>query len=318
MNDLKSLKLQTVQLRQLLERAGEDSLTHMQLAGRLETIENRLAEARLLPGNLFSKELIELPRAAIFLRGSGVQGSEGIRPSLAGQALINYEGMFVEQALHDERETAKAAGRQRRPNGTPLPKLLFTGTPRGSFGLEFTPQFSEETSTANLHAQSLENVANALTLVAESDSEDDYATLSKIPQRVLPYLKRFFSELSKCDAELRLAFSNKPAKLIASENIKKAAERLDRQVIVDDVDILGVFRGVTRETGHFDLRQNEGAVVSGFVADELTEEDVERIHGLTNRQCKFRVQRTTIAKIPGAVNYTYILLDAEQILDSTN
>lgn len=310
MNDLTFLKLQSVQLRQLLDRAGEGSVTHMQLAVRLEAIENRLAEANKLPGNLFTKETIDLPRAALFLRGSLVQGSEGIRPSLAGHALIQYEGMFVEQALHDEREAAKADGRQRRPRGAPLPKLLFTGTPRGSFGLEFTPQIPEDASFAYLHAQSLENVANALTRVAENDSEDVNTTLSNIPQRVIPYLKRFFSELAKCDAELRLAFSNKPSTMLGSENIKKAAERLDRQVVVDDISIDGVFRGVTRETGHFDLRPNEGMVISGFIADELTEEDVERIDKLTNKPCKSRIERTTITKIPGSVNYTYVLLDA--------
>lgn len=58
-------------------------------------------------GSLLPKESVVLPRAAIFLRGGGVQDSAGIRPSLAGEALIQYEKMFTEQAIHDEREAAK-------------------------------------------------------------------------------------------------------------------------------------------------------------------------------------------------------------------
>lgn len=43
---------------------------------------------------------------AFFKRGSGVQGSEGISPSLAVEALVQYKKIYAEQAMHDERVTA--------------------------------------------------------------------------------------------------------------------------------------------------------------------------------------------------------------------
>ena len=109
----------------------------------------------------------------------------GIHAALAGEALIQYERMFVEQALHDEREAARKAGRQRRRLGTAPPSLLLTGTPRGSFGLEFVAEPTEGGTLLNIHAQSLRNVAEALARVAESTSESLEATVDR---RQLPFL----------------------------------------------------------------------------------------------------------------------------------
>lgn len=310
-NNLTFLKVQALELRRLLESAGDDPILGPQLRDRLADAEKELQAAQQQNGDLFPPDYFELPRAALFLKGGGVQESEGIRPGLAGEALIQYEKMFIEQAMHDEREAARSAGRQRRPRGAPTPGLWFTGTHRGSFGLEFVPQPTEERSLLEVHAQSLRNVAEVLVRVSAGEAKSLDEAIQPIPSRMLQPLKRFLKTLADYGAELRLAFHDRPSHSIAAGQIKKAAERLERDVSEEEVKLHGTFRGITLESGHFDLRTDTGEVITGTVADHLTEDDLERIAGLINKPCTAHLQKTTIRNISGSSSSTFVLLGAE-------
>jgi hypothetical protein len=309
-NDPTFLQTQVLELRRLLDRAGDDPMLAPQLRERLDVMERELEESRRVPGSLLPREPVNLARAAIFLRGGGVEDSLGIRAALAGEALIQYERMFIEQALHDEREAARQAGRQRRRRGTAAPGLLLTGTPRGSFGLEFVAQPTDGGTLLGIHAQSLRHVAEALTRVAGSTSESLEMTIASIPARVLPPLRNFLTALASHGAELRLAFPDLPARTPPAGQLQNASELLEREVKQEVIDILGVFCGVTRESGMFDLKTREGEVITGTVADELVEEDLERIDALTNQECVASLQKTTFRRVMGPATATYVLLDA--------
>ena len=168
MNDRSFLKDQAAQIRRLLDEAADDPVLIPQLQQRLQAVEHELEATEATPTTLFPIETA-LPKVALFIKGAGVRESDGIRPALAGEALIQYERMFIEQSLHDERAAARAAGRTRRRRGSPTPTLLFTGTPRGSFGLEFVPQESGDDALLPVHAQTLKNVASALMRVSIAD-----------------------------------------------------------------------------------------------------------------------------------------------------
>ena len=188
--------------------------------------------------------------------------------------------------------------------------MLFTGTPRGSFGFEFLPQFRDDDLLTGVHAQSLVNVAEALTRVAESDANSLDRVVSEMPPRVLQPLKQFLKTLAQYEAELRLAFHDRPSRSLSAMQVKSAADLLDRDVEQESSSIEGVFRGVTRDSGVFDLRRENGSVITGTVADQLTEDDLERIDRLTNKPCVAEIQETTIRKIGGAKTTSYVLLDA--------
>lgn len=315
MNEATFAQIQIIELQRLIEQAGDDPILVPQLQQRVAELNNDLARIRREPGSLLPKDELLLPRTAIFMRGEGVQGSTGIRPALAGEALIQYERMFVEQALHDEREAAKFAGRQRRPRGASKPGLLFTGTPRGSFGLEFVPQAKDET-TASVHARSLVNVAEALTAVA-SDTESLDQSIAGIPPRVLQPMKQFLKTLAYHGAELRLAFSDKPSRSLSVEQVKVASERLEREVEQVSFSKAGIFRGVTFESGVFDLLSSNGELITGVVADELAEEDLERFAEFTNKQCVVDLQSTIVNTLTGPGTPKYVLLDVRPATEPT-
>jgi hypothetical protein len=301
------LQIQSIELQRLLDSVGDDPILAPQLRERLAEVQ----DARQEKGRLFSKANVVLPRVAIFLRGAAVEGSDGIRASLAGEALIQYEKMFVQQALHDEREAAKNAGRQRRKRGASSPELLFTNTPRGSFGLEFSPRQTDEQSLLVTHGQSLRHVADAIVKVIRSDDHSLEDAIRAVPARVLQPLRQFLKTLSQHGAELRLALPDAPSVAISAEEISGASERLEREVTQETIKIRGVFRGVTRESGVFDIRLSDGSVITGTVADDLTEDDLERIDVLTNQQCIAELQKTTVNKITGVSTPSHVLLDAK-------
>ena len=192
MNDLAFKQMQVAHLRRLLGESPGNPVIRRQLESRLATAESELAEASSIPGNLLGKEFNTTPTGAIFLSGGGV-GENGVRSKLAGEAIIAFEGMFVAQAMHDERIRA---GKTRRPKGSKRPELLLVGTPSGSFGLEFMPQSVDEQLDATLHSRSLEIVADLLVSVAENSNGriDDH--LSNAAPGVVPHLKNFLGVLA--------------------------------------------------------------------------------------------------------------------------
>lgn len=305
-SDVRFLKAQAVRLRELLDQADNDPILSPQLERRLEEVEEALKVATTNEG-LFPEEEVQPPRIALFFRGKGVKGSEGIRSNLAGEMLIQYEKMFVEQALHDERLAARGAGRTRRRRGSEPPRLFFTGTPRGSFGLEFVPQQSEEMSQRSVHAQALKEIADAIVRISEDDNSRD--SLEEIPASVLRPMTRFFKVLSQNEVELRLAFSDATSRKISASRIKETTERLERELKTEDLEIPGVFRGLTRETTLFDFLPDDRQLIDGTMSDSLTEEDFDRISELTNKRCIAKLQKTTYRKIDGSERVKYLLLD---------
>jgi hypothetical protein len=312
MNDQTYLQIQAAELQRLLDTSRDDPILGPQLQDRLAEVRGMLQAARQQPGTLLPKEMPSLPRAAIFLRGRDVQESTGIRPSLAGEILIQYEKMYTEQALHDERVAARTEGRQRRPRGALTPELLFTGTPRGSFGLEFVPQFRDDDSLGEVHSNALVHVGEALARVAGGNVSDLKAVVTEIPPRVLGPLKQFLRILAQYEAELRLAFEDRPSQSLSASQIQNAADLLERDIEEQKIRIQGIFRGVTLDSGNFDLRINDETFITGIVADQLTEEDLERINRLTNGRCEADLQKTIFRSIGGGETVRYVLLDAQE------
>ncbi len=302
-------EVQIAELQRLRAIAGEDPVLKPQLDERIKELEGRIALQKAVNGTLLPTDY-SLPRAAIFLSGGGVSGQRGIHPILAGEALIQYDKMFIEQALYDERNAARSAGRQRRLRGTPMPGLLFTGTPRGSFGLEFVPMPVAEGQQIASHSKSLHNVANSLVRLANSDPDSFEKEVERTPSRVLQPMIKFLKTVAEYGANVRLAFDDQSSNVLSNEKIKQTAERLDKDVHQEQLDVTGVFRGVTHETGYFDLKVNDD-VLSGYVADDLTEDDIERLDKLLNKTCVAELQKTTVSRISGSPYVSYVLINAK-------
>jgi hypothetical protein len=308
MKDRTFQQVDAMELRRLLDAAGDDPILAPQLKDRLDEAERALAEEAPT-----SPQESPLPRTAIFLRGGGVQDSVGVRPTLAGEALIRYERMFVEQAIHDERMMAKDAGRNGRPRGSPAPELLFVGTPRGSFGLEFVPQTPDDPVLREIHVRALTSITDTLERLASSDSSTIDEIIRNIPSSVLRPMKLFMSTLAQYGAELRLAVQGKTTKSLSADQITATVARLDREVIEETVTLLGELRGVTLESGYFDFVTRDSEVISGTVSNEIRPDELVRIHQLTNSPSVATCLKTTVRLVSGDGKTSYTLLGARPV-----
>lgn len=312
MNEQTFHQTQVIELERLYEDAKDNPILGYQLKQRLDEA-RRARDSASSDGTLFPKVQPELPRTAIFLRGDSVEGNLGIRPSLAGEAMIQYEKMFAEQAIVDEREAAKRVGRRRRPKGANRPSLLLTATPRGSFGMEFVPRVSSQDDEGMLavHAESLQNITSSIEAITNESSFEE--SLEAVPPSVLHPLKQFLGVLANHGAELRIAFPDRTAFIVTSNAVAGAFDRLSREVTQDTSTFKGIFRGLTWESGMFDLKLESGDVITGQVSDELTEPDLERLSELQNMSCSAEIQVTTMRRLGKPDTTSYVLLTASAV-----
>jgi hypothetical protein len=313
MTDLSFWQNQVVRLGKLVDLAADDVFMRPVLETRLELAKKNLEDATRQKDSLLPKAHTELPRAAMFISGRSVSESGGIPATLAGRALIDYEAMFVEQALHDERADAKTRGGQRRPKGAVRPTLLFTGTPRGSFGLEFVPQPAPDETNLPVHAATLGNVADSIIRVVENATNGLDDALQATPRGVIRPLQSLLKVLSTGGADLRLAFPDKPSKSLSADAIMLASQRLEKHVHVAETDVHGILRGITYESGHFDLKADSGITITGYVDEGLGEENLNQISSLTNTPCVAKLEVTTVTKITSEKSVRYVLLSAKKM-----
>lgn len=309
MSDKTFLRVQLVQLRQLLDMAGDDPIMRPQLTDRIGNLEEELRKLEQSGGRLFSDEPVSPVRVALFMSGGGVNGTESIKSSLACEALREYEQIYVEQAMHDERDLL---GRQRRKRGSAKPELWFTGTPRGSFGLEFVPSNTSDPESAGTRIASLRNVADLLSRIT-SQTFDWSKELESVPPRVLTHVKKFFKTLADHDIELKIAFSDQPARKIAKEQIHRVSNLFEKEVFEQIEYAKGTYRGLARETFDFNFVKTDGTVIAGKAADDLTEDDFDRFEQLLNKSCKAELQKIEYRQQGGTqTRVKYVLIDLSQ------
>ena len=295
-------------LARLLEGADPESTLAIQLRERLQDVRRNVGEEA-------QSTRAQPLRGAFFLRGDAVEGIEGIDSRLAGEALKQFARMFEQQAVLDERTVARAeAGRQRRPKGSSQPKLLLTDTPRGSFGFEFMPQ-SRDADLLELHGQTIVRVTEMIIGVAESQNGTSEVLQDDIPAELLAALKAFFKSLAQHKVGLRLATSTGVERQFDIRQVHEAAVRLDRSVTERFEVIRGVFRGVTLNTGDFNLTSEDDEQIAGTADDDLGEDTLKRFNQLLDQQCDAEVLRRTVHRLGGSGESTFKLLEVLPVED---
>jgi len=318
MSNLEFIQIQVLERERLLRDAGDSRLVRSQLTERLNAARGALENALKDPGNLFPTEVLSLARVAIFLRGDSIENG-GIRPAFAAAVLTQYERMFVAQALHDEREAALRAGRQRRRRGSKQPELRFVGTPTGSFGLEFTPLPCEDKATNESRSAAIGRLVDAIAAVGESDDESLEGALKPIPAGVIQQLPAFFTTLASYHAQLRVSSTVGASVVLDTGQIERTALRLDRNIVESEETLPGMFRGATLDSGQFDFAADDGQLISGVVDEAYSEEELTGLLEYVNVRCIARFRKTAIKSPTGLSAPTYVLtsiapIDTQKVL----
>jgi hypothetical protein len=245
------------------------------------------------------------PRTVLFFSGEPVLGSLGIDANFAGQVLIPFQSMVMTDYAHRHHGIVGSRGRR---TGESQSRLLLTGLPRGSFGLELTKAEGDELFEDDQLADTLAHVTRLVEASARSD-EDFAAELDDAAPRVIQNLRDFLGVVSKANASLTLESGDTRCSL-SPEVAADAFERVSGTLTKDEeIEVPGVFRGVLLDSWRYDFNDENGHKLSGRLDDDLgVESVVDWNREYFDRPCVARLLKTTVVFKNGRVRTTYRLL----------
>ncbi len=275
--------------------AGDHPIMSISFAEREQEL---LEEISALP--LGTKEA----RTVLFFSGEPVQGSIGIDAGFAGRVLEPFQSMVMADYAH--RWHGMVGSRGPRPCEAQS-RLLLTGLPRGSFGLELAKADNDELFEEEQLSDTLVHVTKLVEAAARSD--EDFATeLDETAPRVIQNLRGFLEVIANGKAGLRLETGDlrcsvDPIQANAAFNRVAATTTKD-----ETIKIPGTFRGVTLDTWKFNFVTEENERIDGKIDTNLTEEKVVSLnHEFFNKRCLASLLKTTVHFKNGRDRTTYTL-----------
>lgn len=295
------LKVQLLETKRLKELAGDHPLMSVAFAEREQELQEKV---NALP--IGAKEA----RTVLFFSGAPVQGSMGIDAGFAGRVLDPFQNMV--KADYADRWHGVLGSRGRRFGETES-RLLLTGLPRGSFGLELTRAESDQLFEEGQLADTLTHIIRLVEAAAKSD-EDFAAQLDDTAPRVVQNLRIFLEVVAKGKAGLRLEsgdFRCEMNQLQAMEAFNRVADTISNE---EDVEVAGVLKGVLLESWRYDFVTLDGHTMGGKIDQSLSDEQVIALSKtFFNEQCVALLLKTSVLFKNGRVRTTYTLKDLKTL-----
>lgn len=297
------LKVQLLETQRLKELVGDHPLMSVAFAEREQELQESIAA---LP--LGDKEA----RTVLFFSGEPVQGSFGIDAGFASRVLGPFQNMVMADYADRWHGTVGSRGRRLGENRS---RLLLTGLPRGSFGLELT-RADDELFEDDRLPDTLAHITRLVASAARSD-EDFAAELDETAPRVVQNLREFLEAVAKGKAGLRLEsgdFQCAMDPLEANEAFNRVAETV---TTTEDLKASGVFKGVLLDSWKYDFVIDEHHSVGGKIGEDLTEEKVIALNQqFFNLRCLASLLKTTVRFRNGRIRTTYMLQELEALSEA--
>jgi hypothetical protein len=300
------LKVQLLETQRLKYMVGDHPLMSVALAQRERELCEQLAA--IPPGGKES-------RAVLFFCGEPVHGSMGIDASFASRVLEPFQNMV--RADYADRWHGGVSNRGRR-HGEAQSRLMLTGLPRGSFGLELSRVENGDLFVDGELADTLAHVTRLVAAAACSD-EDFAAELDETAPRVVHNLRIFLDVIAKGRAGLRLEsgdFRCEMSPVQASDAYSRVAATTTAE---QTVTFYGVLKGVLLESWRFNFATDHDDIIAGKIDESMTEEQVIALNQeFFNRPCRATLIQTTVGFRNGRVRSSYRLTGVEAIAAPSN
>lgn len=256
-------------------------------------------------------ELAQLPaggaeaRTVLFFSGKPVYGSTGIDAKFATDVLSPFLEMVKTEYSATKHGRVGERGPRRDEDEA---RLLLTGMPRGSFGLELSEGPSDDLFTEEHLSSVLVRVTELLASAGKTD-EDFVHALDRVSPRVYSRVRDFFTALDSNHASIRMQTGDLEFQLDQSAIAQALGRAISIQTVDDEIDVPGVFRGATLDTWRFDFHSDGGDTLNGRLSEALTEAQVVQMLSLTTKPCIAHMKRTRTTTSSGIVRTRYELLD---------
>lgn len=296
-----ALQADLVGLEHLLAVTPDDPLATPLMRSRVESLRSELK------GLESQKSMV--PEAELFFAKGPVLGSRGIDSKFAGQVLDSFQDMVSNHFAAKFHGALRKAGPRRGESDS---RLLLTALPRGSFGLQVSQPRVEDFVTASQLAEAMEEVTELIGATKHDDPSFENA-LAKIHGRVVIPLKRFLKVLNTFGAACRVVSGMKQAELNEQE-VEQAYRRVDSTEIKEDaIDLEGTFYGALVRTGRFDFEPKGQSTMTGWLGDEVSEEQAIAMERLTGKPAKAKLRVITVNTKSGRGKPAYELVSLEDL-----
>ena len=261
----------------------------------------------------YVEELAKLPvagaeaRTVLFFTGKPVVGSSAIDAKFVAEALNPFLEIVKSQYAAEKHGPVGQRGPRKDEDEA---RLMLTGTPRGSFGLELSPPQTDDLFAEDTLSSVLIHVTRLMEAAGESD-EGFLLNLDDISPRTFTHVPKFFKVLQDFGADLRMQTGDIEFQL-TQDQIRQAYERVNSSKTVEEtLTVPGSYRGALLDTWRFDFRREDSSLISGRIDGDLSEDDVAGWAALVNKPSVATILETTTITSGGALRRRYILKSLE-------
>ena len=289
-------------LRRLAEITPDDPLAKPLLTDRAKALEAKIASV--------SQQAQIQPQTELLFGGPPIAGSEGIDVKFAAHVLDSYQDMVT----NDFASRYGALRHVGRRHGEAESRVFLTALPRGSVGLQISQPVVTDFITAMHVAEAMDHVTELVESAAAGDQQFG-AALEVFHPRVLAPLSRFLDTLAKNDVSFRMLAPSKHVQL-GHEKLRDAYARVAAaKTDVTTTEVVGIFGGVLLHSWRFELQPVTGSVISGWLSEQISDDEAARIALLTNHSVVATLNVTSVSTSAGKKRpvYELVALRAEQL-----
>jgi len=279
---IQSIKAQIVDTQRLLEMVLDHPLMSEGLAERLSLLKQELES---LP-----KESYE-PRIQLLFSGNAVIGSQGIKSTFVSRTLTPFQEMVKTQVALLRFGKVGKRGQAKKGANT---ELYLTALPVGSFGVELSQLESNDLFDSMDVSKAMKDVMS-LVVNSATDDETFESSIEQTPKRNLTNLKKFLQDITDEKSMLKMESGEFGIEL-PKEKIAEAYLRVSAAIDEEsELIINGIFRGLLLDSGKFEIQDEDGQRISGFISQDIEEEQlIEYDKTFLNSNCiiHLRVHKT--------------------------
>ena len=187
-------------------------------------------------------------------------------------------------------------------------ELYLTALPVGSFGLELSQIGENALFDGQDVATAIRQIIQLIEATAKGEEPFENES-ENVPKRNLTNLRNFLEVIASEHSILRIESGDLGIE-IPEANVTEAFERVNATTSEDEkISITGTLRGFLLDSGLFQIVDEEGISISGFIGEELNEEEIIAYdREFLNRVCQIHLCTYTTTFKTGKRKVSYELL----------
>jgi hypothetical protein len=285
----------------MLQLVHDHPIMGVALREKLDYLYKQLSQ---LPEDTFE------PRIRLLFGGNAVKGALGIKSSFIGKTIPRIQELIKTQTALTRFGRVARRGQAQQAEAS---ELFLTSLPTGSFGFELsqlnTNNLFDEIDVSN----SIKQVIHLIEYTAKSDEQFE-SIVDTSPKRSINNLRRFFKEVSDENSIIKMESGDLYVEISENE-VKNGYSRISSATYEgNEIFVVGVLRGFLLDSGKFEIINESGQRISGFISEKLSEDEIiEYDRRFLNQQCRIHLQANTIRFRTGNVKTTYDLIEISNV-----